>query len=146
MRDVAHQESFHEGRFHSPLDADEQRAFSGYASCEAIPALWDWLDAGWLASLEGALAARPPAVDDVRVWICGEDDLVAEDEHDAAVRALGAEWPVERRRPGVISPTWTTLAPGWARSRPWASDAHPPIGRAPEAPSDRAAPWRRLRT
>ncbi|MEC7233424.1 MAG: hypothetical protein VXW31_10815, partial [Planctomycetota bacterium] len=56
----------------------------------------DWLDAGWLASLEGALAARPPAVDDVRVWICGEDDLVAEDEHDAAVRALGAEWPVER--------------------------------------------------
>ncbi|MEC8512383.1 MAG: hypothetical protein VX015_09580 [Planctomycetota bacterium] len=97
MRDAAHQESFTRAHLHSPLDADERRSFfSGYASCDAIPALWDWLDAGWLASLEGALAARPPAVDDVRVWICGEDDLVAEDEHDAAVRALGAEWPVER--------------------------------------------------
>lgn len=97
MADPTAQEQFVLDHLQSPLDAGERRAFfAGYGSCDALPDLWEWLDAGWLASLEGTLAGRPPAIDDVRVWMCGDDDLVAEDEHDACVRALGAEWPVER--------------------------------------------------
>lgn len=97
LRDPAARERFVLRHLHSPLDAGERAAFfAGYGSCDALPDLWEWLDGGWLAGLEGALAARPPAIDGVRVWLCGEDELVAEEEHDAAVRALGARWPTER--------------------------------------------------
>ena len=54
----------------------------------------DW-DARWQESLEARLAVRPGAIDDVRVWLCGEDEVVASEEHGAAVRALGAAWPTE---------------------------------------------------
>ena len=30
------------------------------------------------------------------MWACGADEVSDEDEHDAAVRALGARWPTER--------------------------------------------------
>lgn len=95
--DPSFQETFVQDHVLSPLDAGERRSFfSGYATCTAYPQLFDWLHAGWLASLEGTLAARPPAIDDIRVWLCGDDGLVPEEEHDGAVRALGASWPTER--------------------------------------------------
>ncbi|MEM9379176.1 MAG: hypothetical protein AAGB93_04430 [Planctomycetota bacterium] len=96
LADPGAQERFVVDHFHSPLDADERRSFfSGFATCDAYPTLHEWMDAGWLAALEGTLAARPPAIDDIRVWLCGLDELVEDEEHDAAVRALGAEWPTE---------------------------------------------------
>ena len=73
--------------FFSPLDADERRSFfSGIATCSAYPHLYEWVDAGWLASLEGTLAGRPPAIDDIRVWLCGQDELTDE-ERARVVRA-----------------------------------------------------------
>lgn len=90
-------ESFTQEHLHSPFDAEERKAFfGGFTTCTAFPQIFEWLHAGWLASLEGQLASRPPAVDDIRVWLCGEDTLTGEEEHDAAVRALGADWPTQR--------------------------------------------------
>ncbi|MGB0330634.1 MAG: hypothetical protein ACPGPE_02310 [Planctomycetota bacterium] len=97
LADPEEQERFMQKHFFSPLDADERRAFfSGIATCSAYPHLYEWVDAGWLASLEGTLAGRPPAIDAIRVWLCGQDELTDEEEHDAALRALGAEWPTDR--------------------------------------------------
>lgn len=94
--DAEEQVRFVVDHFHSPLDESERRSFfAGIATCAAYPHLYEWIGAGWLASLEGTLASRPPAIDDIRVWLCGQDDLVGAEEHDAAVRALGAEWPTE---------------------------------------------------
>jgi len=90
-------EAFVVDHLHSPLDALERDSFfSGFTTCTAFPQIYGWMNAGWLASLEGQLASRPPAIDDIRVWLCGEDSVVCEDEHDAAIRALGASWPTER--------------------------------------------------
>ncbi|MEM6675163.1 MAG: hypothetical protein AAF726_20095 [Planctomycetota bacterium] len=96
FQDPAEQESFVVDHIHSPLDADERRSFfAGFATCTALPSLTEWLDAGWIADLEGTLAARPPAIDGIRVWLCGEDSITDPEEHDAAVRALGADWSTE---------------------------------------------------
>ncbi|MEM8709991.1 MAG: hypothetical protein AAGG01_03495 [Planctomycetota bacterium] len=97
LTEPAQQEAFVVEHLHSPFDAEERKAvFGGFVTCTAMPDLYGWFDAGWLAWLEGTLAARPTAIDDISVWLGGEDTLIDEDEHDAAVRALGANWPLER--------------------------------------------------
>lgn len=94
--DPAFQAAFVRDHLHSPYDADELRAFfAGFATCDAWGQVHTWFDAGWQESLEARLAVRPSAIDDVRVWLCGEDEVIAPEEHDAAVRALGAAWPTE---------------------------------------------------
>lgn len=93
----AKREAFIHQHIHSPMDQAERDAFfAGYGTCTAFPDVYEWFDRGWLASLEGALAGRPPAIDDIRVWACGEDDYTDEAEQDATERALGATWPTER--------------------------------------------------
>ena len=90
-------EAFIREHIHSPMDRAEQDAFfAGYATCTAFPDVYQWFNSGWLASIEGALAGRPPAIDDIRVWSCGEDFTIDEAEQDATERALGANWPSER--------------------------------------------------
>lgn len=80
--------------FQSPLAPDAARAFfSGFATCEALPQLFGWVTPGWLADLEGRLAARPRALEGVTVWLGGADTLVPTSELDAAERAVGARWP-----------------------------------------------------
>ncbi len=97
LSDPSGREAFVNRHLRSPMDQAEREAFfAGYASCKAFPDVYEWFDSGWLASLEGTLAGRPPAIDDIRVWACGEDEYVDEAEQDAAERALGAEWPSER--------------------------------------------------
>ncbi len=95
--DPAFQESFIVDHIHSPFDAAERKAFfGGFTTCTAFPQVYGWLNKGWAAALEGLLAARPAAIDDIRVWECGEDTLADAEDHDAAVRALGAQWSTER--------------------------------------------------
>lgn len=90
-------ERFIQEHIHSPMDRSEREAFfAGYATCTAFPDVYEWFESGWLASLEGTLAGRPPAINDIQVWLCGEDGHTDEAEHDATMRALGAAWPTER--------------------------------------------------
>ena len=97
LTEPAAQEAFVQAHIHSPLDAAERKAFSnGFVTCTAFRDIYRWFDSGWLASLEGDLAGRPPAIDDIRVWLGGQDELIGEKEHRAAERALGADWPLER--------------------------------------------------
>lgn len=96
FRDPAFRAAFTRDHLHSPYDASELDAFfGGFATCDAYADLHRWFDAEWLARTEGALAQRPAAIDGIRVWLCGEDGVTPPEEHDAAVRALGAEWPTE---------------------------------------------------
>ncbi|MEL6431364.1 MAG: hypothetical protein AAFZ87_00845 [Planctomycetota bacterium] len=95
--DPAFQGEFVQTHLHSPYDASELGAFfAGYATCDAIGQLHEWFDSGWTESVQGRLAIRPEGIDGIRVWACGADEVIDEDEHDAAVRALGARWPTER--------------------------------------------------
>lgn len=97
LTEPATQEAFVQAHIHSPMDAAERLAFfNGFVTCTAFPDLYRWFNAGWLANLEGALASRPPAIDGIQVWLCGEDELIDEEEHRAAERALGASWPLDR--------------------------------------------------
>ncbi|MFT7077369.1 MAG: hypothetical protein ACJA0P_003392 [Planctomycetota bacterium] len=97
LAEPAAQEAFVQQHIHSPMDAGERHAFfTGFATCTAFRDIYRWMDSGWLASLEGMLAGRPPAIDDIQVWLGGEDELIEEEQHRAAERALGANWPMER--------------------------------------------------
>ena len=97
LSDPAAREAYVQKHIHSPMDLAERDAFfAGYATCTAFPDIYQWFNAGWLASLESTLAGRPPAIDHIQVWSCGEDQTIDEAENDAAERALGANWPSER--------------------------------------------------
>jgi len=96
FRDPAFQAAFTRDHLHSPYVASELDAFfGGYATCDAYADVHRWFDADWLERTEADLAQRPAAIDGIRVWLCGEDEVTPAEEHDAAVRALGAAWPTE---------------------------------------------------
>jgi len=80
--------------FQRTLEAGEARAFfSGFATCEINEALFGWLTPGWLADLEGRLAARTGALQGIVVWLGGRDTLVQPSELEATEAALGVRWP-----------------------------------------------------
>ena len=115
LTDPARREAFVEQHLHSPMDSSERDAFfAGYATCTAFPDVYRWFNQGWLAALEGTLAGRPPAIDDIQLWACGADEYTDEAEQDATDRALGARWPSERAEswghfPYLDAPgTWTS--------------------------------------
>ncbi len=94
LRDGSVQARYVERHFQRPLPADAARAFfSGFGACEIQSELYDWLSPGWLADLEGRLAARPGALEGIAVWLGEEDRLVDVAELDATERALGVRWP-----------------------------------------------------
>jgi pimeloyl-ACP methyl ester carboxylesterase len=74
--------------------------FAGYAQCSALPDFFAWLTPALLRSLETALAGRPEALADIRIWWGGRDAVVSPRELEWTVSALGpmsesvARWPV----------------------------------------------------
>jgi hypothetical protein len=74
----------------------EMRAafFEGYASCTAFADLFDWFTPRWLRQLGEQLAARPGALEDVKVWWGGRDRIVTPRELEWSAQALGASWPL----------------------------------------------------
>lgn len=101
-KDLLEREPYVHAHIHSPLDARERDAFfAGFATCTALPQIHEWLHRDWLAWLTQSLSARsatggPGATRDIRIWLCGADQVIGEEEHDAAVAALGTDWPTER--------------------------------------------------
>ena len=74
--------------------------FDGYAACQAFEDLFAWLTPAWLCGLEEAIAARPVAVENVRVWWGGRDRVVTPRELAWTEEALGMRWPL------VVFPEW----------------------------------------
>ena len=80
--------------------------FAGYAQCSALPDFFAWLTPNLLRSLEKALAGRPAALADIRIWWGGRDAVVSPRELEWTVSALGpvsesvARWPVR------VVPEW----------------------------------------
>lgn len=88
------QERYVARHFLRALSDDESRSFfSGWATCDIHEQLFEWVTPGWLADLEGRLAARPRMLEGIVVWTGAQDGLVQERELEATQRALGVEWP-----------------------------------------------------
>ena len=88
---------FVRAHLHSPYDEQELRAFfAGYATCDAWGQLHEWFDRDWTEEIQSQLAVRPKAIEGITVWALGADELLDQQEHDRAIRALGASWPTER--------------------------------------------------
>jgi pimeloyl-ACP methyl ester carboxylesterase len=87
---------------HPPDPATAAAFFEGYARCAAAPDLFAWLTPGLLRALERELAARPAALDGVRVWWGGRDRVVNLEELEWTKTALGLgeRWPVR------VFPEW----------------------------------------
>ncbi|MEZ6016763.1 MAG: hypothetical protein R3F49_16715 [Planctomycetota bacterium] len=94
LRQPDYQRRYTERHFQRTLEESEARAFfSGFSTCDLHETLFEWITPGWLADLEGRLAARPRALTGVTVWLGGRDTLVDPGELDAAEAALGTRWP-----------------------------------------------------
>lgn len=99
----AFQRRFVRKYFVRPPDAVTAAAFfDGYARCAAAPDLFAWLAPALLRSLERDLAARPAALERIRVWWGGRDRVVTLRELEWTRAAVpGADrWPVK------IFPGW----------------------------------------
>lgn len=68
--------------------------FEGYVQCRSFADMFAWLTPGWLEALRGELAARPGALDQIRVWVGGLDRVVGLREVVRTERVLGVRWPV----------------------------------------------------
>lgn len=70
--------------------------FDGYARCTAAPDLFAWMTPALLRRLERELAARPAALDCIRVWWGDRDRVVTLRELAWTRQALGpgADWPL----------------------------------------------------
>ena len=73
----AFQQRFVRKYFTHPPDLEMAAAFfDGYARCSAAPDLFAWLTPALLRTLERDLAARPEALEKVRIWWGGRDRVV----------------------------------------------------------------------
>jgi len=94
LRDPDAQARYIARHFMRPLAPDAARGFfSGFATCDIQEDLFEWLSPGWIADLEGRLAARPGALEGIQVWLGAHDTLIANSQLDAAESDLGAKWP-----------------------------------------------------
>ena len=101
------------------------------------PRLYEWVDAGWLASPRGPSPRYAGGRRHPRVALRRRRADVTEDEHDAACEALGAEWPVERAEHWVEFAYETTSAPA---SRRDSGHRRPTHSGPPRRGSGRIAP------
>ena len=71
--------------------------FDGYARCAAAPDFFVWFSPALLRSLERDLAARPAALERIRVWWGGRDRVVTLRELEWTKQALGLadQWPLQ---------------------------------------------------
>ena len=87
---------------HPPKLETARAFFEGYARCPAAPDLFAWFNPSLLRSLERDLAARPIALERVRIWWGGRDRVVSLQELEWTRKALGLgdRWPVR------VFPEW----------------------------------------
>ncbi len=100
---VAFQRRFVRRYFTRPPGAETIAAFfDGYAHCAAAPDFFAWFTPALLRSLEKDFAARPAALERIRVWWGGLDRVVTLRELEWTQTALGVEdrWPLR------VFPNW----------------------------------------